>query len=148
MEVVLKRKIKNEKFTLGEFLIGGNKFYSLEDPVRKLPTECPYTSKGLPCKCPEKIYGETAIPEGRYELRWSYSPAFGIYMPEIVDVPHFQGIRLHWGNYVKDTKGCPLIGMTKDDKNGNVWRTKEARDIYYPIIKSVCETEKMYITIC
>lgn len=60
-----------------------------------------------------KVYGETAIPTGTYVVRWSYSNKFGKYMPELVNVPAFLGIRMHSGVTAKDSLGCILVGENK-----------------------------------
>ncbi len=61
----------------------------------------------------EKIYGETAIPRGRYKVQLSYSQRFKRIMPEVLDVPGFTGIRIHGGNDEEDTHGCPLLGAVR-----------------------------------
>ena len=45
-----------------------------------------------------KVYGESAIPRGRYPVIVSMSRRFGREMPEVLDVPQFSGIRIHGGN--------------------------------------------------
>ena len=62
-----------------------------------------------------KVYGETAIPYGTYELKVTWSPAFERNMTLICNVPHFEGVRIHWGTTVKQTEGCLLVG----EKDGN-----------------------------
>lgn len=61
----------------------------------------------------EKVYGETAIPRGRYKVQLSYSQRFKRIMPEVLDVPGFTGIRIHGGNTEEDTEGCPLLGAVR-----------------------------------
>lgn len=56
-----------------------------------------------------KIREETAIPEGTYRVRVTYSPKFRRNMALLEDVPQFTGIRVHGGNTEKDTAGCPLV---------------------------------------
>lgn len=109
------------KYTIGQLWIDG-KFVcdTLEDPVRVLPETCPNTPKGQNCKCKEKVYAETAIPAGEYWCRVSYSPRFkGMYI-EIMNVPHFIGIRVHSGVHKDHTEGCLLVGKYEAGYNGHL----------------------------
>lgn len=54
-----------------------------------------------------------AIPAGTYKLALEFSPHFQTITPHVLDVPGFEYIEIHWGNYPKDTEGCLLIGMTR-----------------------------------
>jgi hypothetical protein len=58
----------------------------------------------------QKVYGETAIPFGPYPIEVTYSPKFKRDMVAVHKVPHFTGIRLHWGRTAAQSLGCPLIG--------------------------------------
>lgn len=99
MELTLKRQPSSFFSTPGDLLIGDVwQCYTLEDIVR---------APGV------KVYGETAIPAGRYRVVWSWSPTFKCNMPELLDVPGFKGVRIHWGNWAKDTLGCLLVGLKR-----------------------------------
>lgn len=75
--------------------------FTLEDPVRELA--------GQPVDA-WKIKGETAIPAGRYQVTLEHSPRFGPETLTVHRVPGFVGVRIHAGNTVDDTEGCPLLG--------------------------------------
>lgn len=67
------------------------------------------------------------IPEGEYSLHMTYSPRFKRIMPQVMNVPERSGIRIHWGNFVKDSSGCILVGYDAGkDANGvdAVYRSK------------------------
>ena len=59
----------------------------------------------------KKVKGRTAIPCGQYRIEYKRSPKFGRRMPYLVDVPHFQGIMIHSGNFPKDTQGGIVVGV-------------------------------------
>lgn len=65
----------------------------------------------------EKVYGQTAIPRGRYKVTITFSNRFQRPMPLVHDVPGFTGIRIHGGNTEADTHGCPLLGAIRT-RNG------------------------------
>ncbi len=86
----------------GKLFIDGRYFgETLEDTDRELE------------KGGVKVYGESAIPRGRYPVVVSVSRRFGREMPEVLDVPEFSGIRIHGGNTEHDTLGCPLLGQVR-----------------------------------
>ena len=55
----------------------------------------------------------TPIPTGTYDLIINFSTRFQRLMPLVVNVPGHTGIRIHWGNWAKDTEDCTLVGTTK-----------------------------------
>lgn len=44
----------------------------------------------------------------------TYSPKFKDWLPLLLGVLNFSGIRIHAGNTVKDTQGCILVGENKE----------------------------------
>jgi Family of unknown function (DUF5675) len=110
MKLVVVRKEFTDKSTIGELSIDGEFFcYTLEDVVRDV-----------------KVFGETAIPAGTYQVSITFSPHFKRDLPLLANVPNYQGVRIHPGNVAADTEGCILVGSTKNkDFIGNSRTTFE-----------------------
>ena len=128
MEIILKRTNKTSKSTIGEFTLGGIKFYTLEDTIRD-----------------NKLYGKTAIPKGRYRVVISYSPRFKQLMPLLLNVPNYKGVRIHWGNTAEHTEGCILVGFTK--AKDFIGESRKAYAELMKILNRVNKKEAIWITI-
>lgn len=103
MELTLKRIHKGEDYTIGELYINGVFLcHTLEDKVRLLNSY------------EDKIYGETAIPIGRYKIILSYSNHFKMILPELLNVDFFKYIRMHSGNYADYKTFLKTIDIPKD----------------------------------
>lgn len=106
MLVVCKRQPTREEVTIGDLLIDDAHFcYTLEDAIREIPGAPVHTWK---------IPGRTAIPAGKYRITLEYSPRFGPRTITLNDVPGFSGVRVHSGNSILDTEGCPIVGYKLD----------------------------------
>lgn len=102
MELILKRIALKETYTIGHLYVDGKYFCdTCEDKVRDLVKE-------------QKVYGETAIPYGKYQICLSISPKFKRLLPKLLNVPHFEGILIHRGNTAADSAGCILVGENKE----------------------------------
>lgn len=102
MNLFLQRIAQTPEYTIGRLEINGKFFcHTLEDAVRE-----------------QKIMHKTAIPEGTYKVVVNRSPRFKRDLPLLLDVPYFEGIRIHRGNTAKDTSGCILVGI--NSKKGMV----------------------------
>lgn len=63
-------------------------------------------------------FGATAIGYGRYQVVITKSERFSkaagkTVMLLLLEVPLFQGVRIHTGNYATDSEGCLLVGTDK-----------------------------------
>lgn len=109
MKLRLLRVDYNESNTIGQLYINDEYFCDvLEDKDRGLNQKDPESIK-------KKIYGQTAIPKGEYQIVISFSPRFKKFLPLLLNVPGYSGIRIHAGNTELHTEGCLLVG----NKSGN-----------------------------
>ena len=124
MRLTLTRTHQTPTATLGTLTLddGETSFYTLELPVKD----------GLP---------GSAIPVGTYRVALLPSPKFenlamvghdafveeyaGL-VPRLLTVPNRSGILIHWGNYVKDTDGCILVGKTQEVDQEFIGLSREA----------------------
>jgi hypothetical protein len=141
MEIKVKRKEFTEESTISEVFVDGKfECYCIEDKDRGLLDSMSETEVKS-----KKIYAKTAIPKGRYNVVISFSNRFKKYLPEILNVKGYLGIRIHPGNTAADSEGCLLPGTTKaKDFVGN---SRIAFDALFKKMKAVEKKEKIYITI-
>ncbi|HEG6281688.1 TPA: hypothetical protein SE504_001966, partial [Campylobacter jejuni] len=79
------------------------------------------------------------IPEGNYNLKRHSPSRFENTLRSITkkeddtminvyndEVPASRAILIHWGNTDKDTQGCILLGLTKDNNNESVGQSRQA----------------------
>ncbi|EOD7162885.1 DUF5675 family protein [Campylobacter coli] len=86
------------------------------------------------------------IPEGNYNLRRHTPSRFENTLRSITkkddtminvyndEVPSSRAILIHWGNTDKDTKGCILLGLTKDNNNESVGQSRQACKEFYDLM--------------
>lgn len=141
MLLYLKRFAENQESTLGLLYIERDfQCFVLEDQYQN-----------------EKVYGETRIPEGTYEMkfrkegdfhqryrnRFQHSDLQHRGMIELQDVPGFEYILIHTGNEDDDTAGCLLLGDTAQNPvsmNGFVGYSGQAYQRVYPKIADAIES--------
>ena len=139
MELLLKRRYRNDKYTIGDLYIDGVWFSNvLEDTDRGLTDDMSEEEiKKI------KVYGKTAIPTGRYKIEVTYSPKFKRYLPILLNVKGFSGIRVHSGNTHEDTLGCLLVGYNK--VKGQVINSRVTSDKLTALLRNT--KEEIHITI-
>jgi hypothetical protein len=85
--------------------------YTGEDRIRGGPT----SSDG------PKVFGQTCIPAGTYEVVLDYSNRFKKVMPHVLNVTGYDGIRFHGARSAVpvevSTEGCICVGMEKDSED-------------------------------
>lgn len=140
MKLTLKRIALRPTYTIGKLYIDDVYFCdTIEDTVREL------NKNGKFDNGEKKIHSKTAIPYGTYEIKWTYSPRFKKYTPQLMNVPSFEGIRIHAGNTSADTEGCLILGKNK--QVGKVLNSRDTINKFYPIIKEACSNGKVTIEI-
>lgn len=123
MRLSLERLQCGATCTIGKLFVDGVfECYTCEDVVRE---------DGV------KVFGETAIPSGEYEIKITFSPHFQRDLPLLIGVPNFEGVRIHCGNTAADTEGCLLVGqhVTSD----GVGSSRLAFEALYPKIQAALE---------
>ncbi len=131
IRLTLIRHEFTDKSTIGTLYLDGEKICdTLEDHCRR-----------------NKIYGVTAIPSGTYELAINYSNRFKKYLPMLLNVPFFRGIRIHCGNRHEDTEGCILIGDNIDDINDLIVNSRKTMSRVQPILEKALKEGKIYLKI-
>ena len=129
MDLLLMRKEFTTESTIGELFVNGVfECYTLEDMVR-----------------PVKIAGLTAISSGQYEVVVTYSERFKRLLPLLLNVPQFDGIRIHVGNKAKDTHGCILVGKVK--RKNAIESSRVAFEALFEKIVAASKKEKIFIEI-
>lgn len=130
MELHLQRDPTTDGATLGKLYVNGEFFcFTLEDAIRE-----------------HKFAGETCIPSGRYKIVINKSQHFQRMLPLLLNVPEFDGIRIHAGNGPVDTHGCILVGL---DRHANtIVQSRSAMDLLQPVIATaLAKGEDVWITV-
>lgn len=111
MELLLKRMYYKAGYTIGK-LYNGQADYICDT----LEPKCGHVAANMGRRKIEQAKlreGTIAIPTGLYPVVITKSPKFGKWLPLLVGVPGFSGIRIHAGNKPADTRGCILPGENR-----------------------------------
>jgi len=136
MKLELKRLPNGLTAAFGNLYVNDTWFcYTLEDIVRE--------KEGVPVS-EWKIKGHTAIPRGSYKVALTFSNRFQRIMPQLMNVPGFEGVRIHAGNTNADTEGCILVGdLVQAEFLG---QSKKAYDRLFALLKATDEPIAMEIS--
>jgi len=133
LTITLQRRPTDVDTTFGDLVLDGFKCFTLEDAIREKP--------GVKV-ADWKVHGETAIPEGRYEIVLHDSAKFGADTLMLAFVQGFSYIYIHSGNDDDDTEGCIIVGDRIDQENRKISGGKargvlnKLKAIVVPAIKS------------
>lgn len=144
MELTLHRIEKTSEATIGKLYLE-DRFIcdTLEDRDRGLKQEWE-----LATILAKKIPGETAIPTGRYEIEITYSNRFERPLPLLVNVPGFEGVRIHSANKASQLQGCIAPGVRHENESiMEVQRSRITFSKVYKLIGEALLNERVYITI-
>lgn len=129
MKILVERFDSGSDETFGRLYINGKLMcMTIEDEFRAV-----------------KVKGETRIPSGTYKVGKRYSPSksprFGHDMLWIKDVPGFEYILIHTGNFESDSEGCLIVGTKIGTLNGKraVLNSGVAYFKIYPIISDAID---------
>lgn len=146
MEIEVLRNTFSKKSTISNVIVNGkSECYFLEDCDRGLTSDMP-----LELIKKIKVFGQTCIPYGRYRVivtkseRFSKLAGHDVYLPLIMNVPGYDGVRIHSGTKPEDTEGCPLTGTEKNTDN-----VSNSRTAFIKIndkINLALKTEEVWIT--
>ena len=152
MQLTLERKWKKDTYTIGKLYVNGELFSdTLEDKDRGLTSAM--TLEEINKK---KIYGQTAIPTGTYEVKMTYSnrlhsrayaKKYDGKLPELINVKGYEGVRIHPFNKAQETLGCLSVG-----KNNIKGAVTNATAYFYMLVDNyillaIKRGEKITITI-
>jgi hypothetical protein len=133
MEIEVKIFKKAKGYRAGKMYINGMYLcFTIEDEDRGLTKTMPLEEIKT-----KKQYGITGIPLGKYQVAMTFSNRFQVYMPQIMDVPGWEGVRIHTAN-----KATEL-----DSSDGFMGNSKTAYTELIKQIKAVEKKEKIWLTI-
>ena len=134
-KAVSKQKIKEER-AVPEWFCN-----TMEPTARKLTSQMPQTVIRR-----HKIIGKTAIPTGRYRILITRSRRFGRWLPLLLNVKGFEGIRIHAGNKPEDTRGCILLGFNR--RKGYVLdSTRCVLTLVKMMTEAIAKGEKVFVEV-
>lgn len=156
MDLLLRRVARRESYTIGHLYINGERFCDVvEDKDRDLNRNGKFDNGE------NKVYAQTAIPNGRYEITmkvqspkfskkkeynwWKPNGKFGM-LPRLLRVFGFEGILIHAGSSARSSAGCLIVG--KNTIVGKVTDSMNTCKRLYPILQAASDKgEKIFITI-
>lgn len=134
MVITVERKWKKDTYTIDILYVDGVRFSeALEDKDRGLKDSMSDAEIKM-----KKVYGQTAIPTGKYKLAMTYSTKFAARtwaskyngkVLEVQGVKGFSGVRVHPGNTAAESLGCIFPG-----RNLEKGKVLQSTKYYYKLL--------------
>lgn len=140
MIIKVNRYDRNDRRCISRMVLPDFECYCIEDADRGLTQSMSVSEIKA-----KKVYGKTAIPTGKYEVVISYSNRFKKLLPLLLNVPGFEGIRIHSGNTAEDSEGCFLPGLNRSFDS--VTESRKAMIRVMAAITKALKTEKVYLEV-
>lgn len=152
MKILVERLQKTDTYTHGKLSIDGKYCCEVvEDKDRGLSdsmSEAEISAK--------KVYGETAIPTGTYNIDMntvspkfkdrSWAKPYGGKLPRLVGVKGFEGVLIHVGNTAKGSSGCLLVN-TSVNKGVGTGSTQAFNKLMLLLLEAKAKGEEITIEI-
>jgi len=113
---------------------------TFEDVNRDLNKDGDLTDPGE-----EKVYSKTCIPVGTYKVIVNTSNRFKRLLPLLLNVPSFDGIRIHNGINETSSSGCIIVG--KNTIKGQLTDSRKYMNLLTDKITLAQKTEQVTIEI-
>lgn len=127
MQITLQRQKKKPEYTAGILTVNDRFRWPSLEPGTK---------------------GKGPIPAGRYKITMYDSPRFKRAVPLLHDVPGFTYIEIHWGNWPRETRGCPMIGVSCGKDGAWLNWSKQACDILFNLIQNaIADGQEVWIEV-
>lgn len=149
MELRIERISVQTDYTIGRLLVDGVYFCDTMEPTDRglVGTMTAEEVRAV------KRMGLTAIPVGRYRVTLAVkSPKMSAKvtyrfcdgrLPRLVNVPGYEGILIHIGNFPRDTQGCILVGRNVE-RGKLLYSTQMFRRLYEVLQAAVGRGEDVW----
>lgn len=136
MKLVIIRRYTGKTCVIGKFKVFSDddkilfECFSLEEDKEGLES-------GKDLRIPAGVYNLRRHSPSRFEntlriiTKKDDDKMINVYNHE---VPESRAILIHWGNTDKDTQGCILLGLTKDNNNESVGQSRQACKEFYDLM--------------
>lgn len=143
MRLLVNRTLRPDG-TPGEMFVDGvHECFTLELPNKD----------GLPGSCiPAGTYKVELVPSDEFSRDAEFvalcqSLGVPVLIPRIMDIPTRSLIDIHWGNWVRNVKGCVEVGQTQNIAEEFVGNSRAAFAQLYPKIVKAVNGEGCWITL-